>query len=90
MKNWEMVLGDCVEGLSEQESESAGYAIFSPPFGSLYVYSNSPKDMGNVASDDEFFERCRWDDFDEAYEVFAAIDPNGRFADQVRWNRQNG
>ena len=32
------------------------YSIFSPPFASLYTYSNSPRDMGNCRSDAEFFE----------------------------------
>ncbi len=29
--------------------------MFSPPFSSLYTYSNSPRDMGNVKDDAEFF-----------------------------------
>lgn len=56
MKDWQMILGDCVEALMGMESESVGYSIFSPPFASLYVYSNSPNDMGNVKDDAEFFE----------------------------------
>ena len=28
----------------------------SPAFASLYTYSNSPRDMGNVRNDEEFFE----------------------------------
>lgn len=36
-------------------SNSVDYSVFSPPFSSLYVYSNSPHDMGNVKDDDEFF-----------------------------------
>ena len=28
-----------------------------PPFASLYTYSNSPRDMGNVRNDAEFFEQ---------------------------------
>ncbi len=47
--------GDCVEALAGLPSESIGYSIFSPPFASLYTYSNSPRDMGNVRSDAEFF-----------------------------------
>jgi hypothetical protein len=35
---------------------SIDYSIFSPPFASLYTYSNSPRDMGNVRNDAEFFE----------------------------------
>lgn len=48
--------GDCVEVLKGIPSASVGYSIFSPPFASLYTYSNSPRDMGNVRSDAEFFE----------------------------------
>ena len=47
--------GDCVEVLRGLPDESIGYAIFSPPFASLYTYSNSPRDMGNVSDDAEFF-----------------------------------
>jgi len=48
--------GDCVEVLKGIPSQSVGYSIFSPPFASLYTYSNSPRDMGNVRNDAEFFE----------------------------------
>lgn len=30
--------------------------MFSPPFASLYTYSNSPRDMGNCRTNEEFFE----------------------------------
>ena len=48
--------GDCVEVLKGLPDASVGYSIFSPPFASLYTYSNSPRDMGNVRDDAEFFE----------------------------------
>ena len=48
--------GDCVEVLKGLPDQSVGYSIFSPPFASLYTYSNSPRDMGNVRNDEEFFE----------------------------------
>jgi len=48
--------GDCVEVLKGLPDQSVGYSIFSPPFASLYTYSNSPRDMGNVRNDAEFFE----------------------------------
>lgn len=47
--------GDCVEVLKSLPDGSIGYSIFSPPFASLYTYSNSPRDMGNVRDDAEFF-----------------------------------
>lgn len=47
--------GDCVDVVKGLPDNSVGYSIFSPPFASLYTYSNSPRDMGNVRNDDEFF-----------------------------------
>lgn len=54
--NFSLFNGDCVEVIKGLPASSIGYSIFSPPFASLYTYSNSPRDMGNVRSDDEFFE----------------------------------
>ena len=48
--------GDCVEVLKGLPDHSVGYSIFSPPFASLYTYSNSPRDMGNCRTNEEFFE----------------------------------
>lgn len=48
--------GDCVEAISGLPDACIGYSIFSPPFISLYVYSNSPRDMGNCRTDAEFYE----------------------------------
>ena len=52
--------GDCVDVLQGLPDASIGYSIFSPPFASLYTYSNSPRDMGNVRTDAEFFEHFRY------------------------------
>ncbi len=54
--NWALYRGDCVEVLKGLPDESIGYSIFSPPFASLYTYSNSPRDMGNCRDHEEFFE----------------------------------
>lgn len=53
---WEMIRGDCVEVCSELPDESIDYSVFSPPFASLYTYSDAAEDMGNSASDEEFYE----------------------------------
>lgn len=52
--------GDCIDVLRGIPDESVHYSIFSPPFASLYTYSASPRDMGNCASHDEFFEQFRY------------------------------
>ena len=53
--NWTIHLGDCVEVARGMPDNSIGYSIFSPPFASLYTYSNSDRDMGNCATYDEFY-----------------------------------
>ncbi len=53
---WTAYNGDCVEVVSALPERSVDYSIFSPPFASLYTYSNSPRDMGNCRTDAEFFE----------------------------------
>lgn len=53
--NYSIINGDCVEAIKGLPESSIDYSIFSPPFASLYTYSNSPRDMGNVRNDDEFF-----------------------------------
>lgn len=55
-KGWTVHLGDCVDVVSEIKKESIDFSVFSPPFASLYTYSNSDRDMGNSADHVEFFE----------------------------------
>jgi DNA modification methylase len=55
-EDWAIYHGDCVEVTEGLPDESVGYSIFSPPFSSLYTYSNSPRDMGNCRNDDDFYE----------------------------------
>jgi DNA modification methylase len=57
---YEIYLGDCVEVANQLESDSIDYSIFSPPFSSLYTYSNSDRDMGNCANDDEFYHHFQF------------------------------
>jgi DNA modification methylase len=52
---YELHNSDCVDLASEIASDSIDYTVFSPPFASLYTYSNSDRDMGNCASHSEFY-----------------------------------
>lgn len=52
--------GDSVEVLKGIPDNSVHYSIFSPPFASLYTYSNSDRDMGNCKNDGEFFEQFKY------------------------------
>lgn len=49
-----MYQGDCVETMQGIPDNSVHYSIFSPPFASLYTYSNSDRDMGNSRDNNEF------------------------------------
>lgn len=47
---------DTVEFSAEMPANSVDFSIYSPPFSSLYVYSESERDMGNVENDEAFFK----------------------------------
>lgn len=47
---------DCIEVVRALPDASVDFSIFSPPFASLYTYSNSPRDLGNVKNAAEFLE----------------------------------
>lgn len=55
--NWAMYNGDSIEILKGIPDNSIHYSIFSPPFASLYTYSNSERDMGNCKNNDEFYQQ---------------------------------
>lgn len=57
---WTAHLGDCVEVVREMEPNSIDYSVFSPPFASLYTYSNSERDMGNCRTHGEFYEHFQF------------------------------
>lgn len=46
--------GDCVVAAASMPENCIDFSIYSPPFGQLFVYSNSAADMGNCT--DEQFE----------------------------------
>lgn len=48
--------GDSCEVIKALPDNSIHYTIFSPPFSSLYTYSNSDRDMGNCKNDNEFYQ----------------------------------
>jgi len=60
--------GDSCEVMKGIPDNSIHYTIFSPPFASLYTYSNSDRDMGNCKGDQEFADHFRFL-IDELYRV---------------------
>jgi len=51
--------GDCVDVCRQLPDECIDFSVYSPPFGNLFVYSESAADMGN-STDDEFAEHYRF------------------------------
>ena len=47
--------GDCVEVMQSMPDGKVHLSIYSPPFGGLYHYSSSEKDLSNCADYDQFF-----------------------------------
>lgn len=54
--NWTLANGDCIEVLNSLPENSIHLSIFSPPYASLYTYSNSDRDLGNSTNDAQFYE----------------------------------
>lgn len=52
--------GDSAEVLKGIPDNSIHYEIYSPPFASLYTYSNSVRDLGNCRNYEEFLEQFKF------------------------------
>ncbi len=59
-EKWALYNADCVLFAEHLPDNSIDFAVYSPPFSSLYIYSESVADMGNVDSDEEFIEQYRF------------------------------
>lgn len=55
-EDWTLINGDCVEQMATLPADSIDLSVYSPPFISLYTYTASPHDIGNCATEAEFFE----------------------------------
>lgn len=53
-ENFALYNADCVDVVRGLPTASIDYSVFSPPFASLYTYSDSPRDMGNSKDYAEF------------------------------------
>lgn len=55
-----MYHGDSCEVLAGLPDDSIDFQVYSPPFASLYTYSNSERDLGNARDQDEFLKHYRF------------------------------
>jgi DNA modification methylase len=53
---WAAYQADCVPFTAQMPDRSVDLTVYSPPFSNLYIYSDSPRDMGNCADDAEFID----------------------------------
>lgn len=58
--NWSMVNSDCIEMMRGLPQNSVHFCMFSPPFASLYVFSDDPRDVSNNQNDATFFSHYRF------------------------------
>lgn len=54
--SWTALLGDSCERLAELTDDSVDLSVYSPPFAGLFIYSATPRDLGNSASNGTFIE----------------------------------
>lgn len=46
-RRWKLHKGDCIEHMPEMPDQCVDFAVFSPPFPSLYAYTDQSCDIGN-------------------------------------------
>lgn len=63
--------GDSCEVMQGIPRDSIHFEIYSPPFASLYTYSNSERDLGNCRTHQEFFQQFQF----LARELFRVLMP---------------
>ena len=55
-KQYAIYNGDCIEVMKSLPPERVHLSVYSPPFGGLYCYSSSEKDLSNCRDYEQFFE----------------------------------
>lgn len=55
-KDYAIYLGDCIEVMADLPSDKIHLSVYSPPFGGLYHYSSSERDLSNCRDYNQFFE----------------------------------
>jgi DNA modification methylase len=51
---------DCIEVVRALPTASVGLTLTSIPYGNLYVYNASPRDVGNCTTDEQFWEHFQF------------------------------
>jgi DNA modification methylase len=59
-ENYTLINGDCIDAMKDIPDESIHLSVYSPPFGGLYHYSSSERDLSNCDSYEDFFNHYRF------------------------------
>jgi len=52
--------GDCIEAMADIPDDKIHLSVYSPPFGGLYHYSSSERDLSNSDNYDDFFDHYKY------------------------------
>ncbi len=52
--------GDCIEVMGDMKNESIHLSVYSPPFGGMYKYSSSERDLSNSDNYESFLEHYEY------------------------------
>lgn len=58
--NWQIWNQDCIEAMRGMPENSLHFSMFSPPFASLYTFSDDPRDVSNNREDSVFWDHYRF------------------------------
>lgn len=59
-EDWTLFHGDCIDVTRGLPDNSLHYTIYSPPFQSLYTFSDDPRDLSNCVDDETFWTHYRF------------------------------
>lgn len=79
-RGWKLFNADCIEALAQMPDNSVDFSVFSSPFSSLYIYSDSERDMGNARSHEEFLQHHGY----FARELFRVMKPGTVICDHLK------
>lgn len=79
-RGWKLFNADCIEAMAQMPDNSIDCAVFSSPFSSLYIYSDSERDMGNANSHEEFLRHHAF----FAKELFRVMKPGSVICDHLK------
>lgn len=79
-RGWKLFNADCIEVMAQMPDNTVDCSVFSSPFSSLYIYSDSERDMGNANSHEEFLQHHAF----FARELYRVLKPGAVICDHLK------